>query len=854
MKCLRIVLAGILLVCGGLGAAGAAPPSTPIDFTEPIIMPTGISPYFVIGADFNKDGFIDVATSNTVSHDITVFINKGNGTFKEGVRYPTHGFTPYALATADINGDGYADIVCGNMFSGVISIFINKGDGTFEDAKTVAVDAGPMFTVLADFNNDGKIDIATCNIGHDDITILLNRGDMTFEKIGPFKTGGVVPYSMVAADFDHDGKIDLATGNIYSANVSLLKNLGNGVFAPATTYKTDSLTQILYVADFNHDGLPDLVTGNGGSDNVSVLINDGHGGFLPPVNYAVKLPQGVTAGDINNDGFLDIATANQSANTTSILLNNGDGTFAQAIDFPVGGLYPIGVILADLNNDGRLDLVTANSGSNNISIFLNGVRVPKIEQISPASGAGLSTRTQGALLTPWKVKFNTDIDSKTLNESTVQVRGSQSGVHAVKLSYDSSTRTLEIAPKTSDPQAAVPCPNCVFQSGEEVKLRISSGVESAHGLNLAGYTATFLVEPHSAAINPQLAERDLAFSSSKPLNNLYAASLQAEGKVDLIALEKGSDSIAIYFKEQDGFSHDPLRIQTGSFDPTQAIVEDFNNDGRLDIAVLSHTGTSLAIFFNEGNRKFSKAVSVQLPTGFTSVAAADFNADGWVDLALTSPQGREIAVLMNKGNGDFAPPMNIPVDAAVLSIATADFDRDGLDDIAVSSPDSHSVTVFRNDAGRHFSKKQVINLTDDSGPTMVLAADINLDGAPDLVVLDPESNNVAVIKNNGDGTFQPAQYLQVKGQPKQAVITDIDGDGWPDLIVTHDKGVAVFTNHAGAGFQPAAQLEISDPAGLVAADVDNEGMLSMLLYSQGKVHQVSSHKLEASMSVKQGSQ
>ncbi len=852
MKRFLILSLVLLAFPAALRAVDTARKPIPVDFTEPIIMPTGISPYFVVAADFNKDGFVDLATSNTVSHTITVFINKGNGTFQEGVSYPTGGFTPYALAAADVNGDGRIDIVCGNMFSGTISIFLNKGDGTFEPARTIAVDAGPMFTVLADFNNDGKIDIATCNIGHDDITILLNQGNLTFKRLGPFKTGGVVPYSMVAADFDHSGKMDLATGNIYSANVSVLKNLGDGNFAAPVTYSTDSLTQILYVADFNHDGFPDIVTGNGGSDNVSVLINNGHGGFLPAANYAVKLPQGVTAGDINNDGYLDIATANQSANTTSILLNKGDGTFSQAIDFPVGGLYPIGVVLVDLNNDGRLDLVTANSGSNNISIFLNGIHIPKVQQITPAPGAGLALRPSGELLGPMKVKFNTDMDPKTLTERTVQIHGSQSGLHPAALTYDAASQTLEIVPKLAAPGHGGDCANCVFAPGEEIKLRINSGVQSVHGISLSGYAASFLIEPRSPSTYEQLARREIALASSGSLNNLVAADLDLDGRVDLIALEKESDSISIYYNGQDGLAHTPVRLATGNFDPIEAVVEDLNNDGLPDIAVLSRASSSLSIFFNEGGRRFSPPVTVPLPAAFTSLAAIDFNADGLIDLVLTSPQSREIALLINKGNKEFKPVMRIPADAAARSVATADFDRDGLEDIAVATSDSHSVVVFKNNAGRTFAKKEVIALSDDSFPAAVLTADINLDGAPDLLVLDPESNNVAVITNKGDGTFGEPQYLQINGQPKRAVVADVNGDGWPDLIVSYDKGLAVFINHAGR-FQSGAQLELADPAGLVAADMNSEGILDVVLYSQGQIIQVSGHGASPSVASRQGS-
>jgi hypothetical protein len=218
----------------------------PLDFTDAVNLPTGISPYFAVAVDLDRDGHLDLAASNTVSHSITVFLNQKNGTFGPSTEYPTHGYTPYALAAGDLDGDGDPDLVCGNMFSVNYSLFFNRGDGTFEDAVTMKGEAGPMFTAISDLDGDGRPDLALCNIGHDDISVYLNRGGRRFEHGETYACRGVVPYSIAAADFSGDGRPDLVTGNIYSSNVSLLENLGQGRFGEARTFKTESLTQIVF--------------------------------------------------------------------------------------------------------------------------------------------------------------------------------------------------------------------------------------------------------------------------------------------------------------------------------------------------------------------------------------------------------------------------------------------------------------------------------------------------------------------------------------------------------------------------------------------------------------------------------
>ena len=805
----------------------------PVEFFEPIIMPTGISPYFVVAVDLNHDGFLDLATSNTISHDVTVFINNGDGTFKDGISYPTHGFTPYALATGDINGDGYPDLVCGNLFSVNIAIFLNKGDGTFQDAVNVPTGPGPMFTALADFNNDGKLDIATSNIGHDDITILLNQGDLKFKTVGPFKTGGVIPYSIAAGDWDKDGKIDLATGNIYSANISVLRNLGDGQFGPAEIYKTDSLTQILFVADFNHDGYPDLVSGNGGSDNVSVLLNDGHGKFNTAVNYAVKLPQGVTAGDVDNDGSFDIATANQSANTTSVLINNGDGTFIHAMDYPVGGLYPTGVVLADLNNDGKLDLVTANSGSANISIFLNGIHVPKIVEASPTQSAGVPVK-EGRLVASPALKFNTELRESTINKQSVQLVGTLSGTHPAELSYNGATRTLKITPLAG----AACVQRCRFQPGEEVKIRLSGALlRSAKNIKLASsYSSSFFVEPDIAVNHGKLGAREVKIDEEHSNSDLVAADLDGDGKLDLVASDHNGEGVSIYYGAKSGVSVAPVRLQGAARQPAQVLLEDFDGDGNPDLAVISRIEASVAIFFNEGNRRFSPPVTFTLPAVASGMMSADLRSSGFPDLLLASAQGKKLMLLANYGNRQFKAAKEISLEFSPAAIAGADMDGDGIEDAVVANPDADKITIYRSDGHGQLLKKEEISLKQGSYPISVIVRDVNLDGAPDILTIDKLTDEIAICLNNGDGTFRAPIYEKLRGEPEQLIVTDIDRDGWPDLAVRHSEGFTIFTNHGGTEFSESVFLPVANSSGAALGDFGGTGNLNIVTHSgRGKL-------------------
>lgn len=126
--------------------------------------PVGNSPSAIVTADFNGDGFADVAVANSGDNTVSILAGDGNGNF---ITKPTVlvGDMPMYLQTGDFNGDGNADLAVGNAGDGSVTILLGKGDGTFK-TSTIPGDpnAGLLGGVLAaDFNADGFADVMAIN-------------------------------------------------------------------------------------------------------------------------------------------------------------------------------------------------------------------------------------------------------------------------------------------------------------------------------------------------------------------------------------------------------------------------------------------------------------------------------------------------------------------------------------------------------------------------------------------------------------------------------------------------------------------------------------------------------------------
>ena len=91
-------------------------------------------------------------------------------------------------------------------------------------------------------------------------------------------------------------------------------------------------------------------------------------------------------------------------------------------------------------------------------------------------------------------------------------------------------------------------------------------------------------------------------------------------------------------------------------------------------------------------------------------------------------------------------------------------------------------------------------------PYSVCAADLDGDGDSDLAVANYSSNNVSILKNNGDGTFAAAVNYGVGINPVSVCAADLDGDGDSDLAVansgSNDVSILINTSPAPTNVDP----------------------------------------------------
>lgn len=330
--------------------------------------------------DFNHDGKPDLAVLQTTGTTATLLVSLGNGdgTFQAPVSYTVDSGSD-AITAADFNNDGYTDLAISST-SGAVSIYLATGSssGALQLNQTLNLSSTfnlPTAIASGDFNKDGLSDLAVISGGV--LNVFLNSGAGSFSSTPDFVSGQAsAPYTGIAvADFNKDGYPDIAvchppiSGDVtVPAGVDIYTNnaqssLGftktsytvQGAFASNASSNFEVAT-----GDFNGDGYPDLAVLNEGNSTMDVLINQ-NGAFPSESSYAVVgEPVGIATADFNKDGYDDIAitgVAGGPSGGTDIFFGSPTGALTSVSNLP--NAYGYSIAAADLNGDGNPDLMVA---------------------------------------------------------------------------------------------------------------------------------------------------------------------------------------------------------------------------------------------------------------------------------------------------------------------------------------------------------------------------------------------------------------------------------------------------------------------------------------------------------------
>ena len=807
------------------------------------------------------------------------------------------------VAIGDYDGDGKPDVFVVSKTESC-RLFRNLGNWKFEDVTERAgvADHGEAVrewkqgAAFADVNNDGLLDLYVCRFDAHNL-LYINQGDGTFKEMAGSYGVDVKDASVMASfcDYDRDGYLDLYVSTNILDPVKhpkgqrgyLFHNNGNGTFTNVTDRAGilgESQSHSATWWDYDGDGWPDLYVANDFSIPDVLYRNNHDGTFTNVIDQVIPVmafqAMGADLGDFNNDGLVDFFVADMARTThereqqtiadtraqmrvgaetsdkapqtmrNTLYLNTGLGRCLEVAQLAGLGAtdWTWSVRAEDLDDDGLLDLHVTNGMVRDYDSFDLRARTMRAEDSSErvrivrsspiAADRHLAFRNRGDLVfedvsAAWGldqrgVAFGAafgDLDGD--GDLDLVYSNYQSGVTVLRNDSDTGHRVVVALKGTRSNR---------FGVGAMVRIETDAGPQ-VRQLSLArGYLSTSEPVLHFG-LGEQTRIRHLTVDwpggASQTFNNLT---------VDRrLTITEPNDPVAGVKALREN-ARETQFVNESEARGIAAVARERTGDDGVEPAFVAQR-------FNRRG---------------PAIAVGDLDGDGVDDIVIGGTTVDAAHWLRGSVNGHWKEQGGLPVahdgtlaDGPVLIF---DADGDGAADILITKSDDgllagssgYQPTLLLNDKHGQFRSASEGALPSLPISTGALAAgDFNRDGRVDLFIGGrllpgqyPQTPRSALLVNRGghfeDVTDGLAPGLSEIGMVTSALWTDVNGDGWPDLLLTLDwGGVRCFLNHEGGNFEDAGERLGFAKGGdgwwtsLAAADFNGDGRLDYVVGNLG---------------------
>lgn len=300
-------------------------------------------------------------------------------------------------------------------------------------------------------------------------------------------------------------------------------------------------------------------------------------------------------------------------------------------------------------------------------------------------------------------------------------------------------------------------------AGSDVSVILSDGV--------GGYAPAYQLNPQAS--NPQ---------------GLRIADVVGDSNPDLIVGLYWAWGINIFPGNGDGTFDANIYLNLSSI--TSVDVGDINNDGHLDIIATSDLATDKVYVLLNNNRSFDVAQKIEYSVSDNPKTGilGDWNQDGKLDIAVVSESANKLGIMAGVGDGTFGAVTELVTGAFPRGVASVDFDQDGDLDLVVSAYNADTVTQFTNNGAGVFTAG--LSLACVGKPHGITVSDINGDGLKDLVVASNVNvgvglNTVGVFLGNGTTGFSSRMEYATGPTPMRTTVADLNKDGLMDILVAN---------------------------------------------------------------------
>lgn len=342
-----------------------------------------------------------------------------------------------------------------------------------------------------------------------------------------------------------------------------------------------------------------------------------------------------------------------------------------------------------------------------------------------------------------------------------------------------------------------------------------------HRLTLAVFGLAVLILPFEGEASGKPLFPNPQFTTLQPLSGV-GEDFDGDGRADL-AITTKTNMVVVFHGQGDGTFSGQMSLGLGG---PGLVTGDFNGDGFTDLAT-----TAANMFPGHGDGTFGASIQSAV-SGLRDIAAGDINGDGLTDLMAIDASG--FRVLLGTASGVFLPQPYVATTTDPRVAALGDFDADGLLDLAIAWRDTffntYRIRMMRGLGTGAFTLST--EFTNPAQVTRLAAGDLDGDGRADVVATIAAAQPVLVYYSDPAGFSPSGPYPGAIGWVS---IADLDGDGRNDIVSSTYGILKTLTHTAARAFGVLQSQQISGDNHALA-DFDADGRLDLLVTVEKTVY------------------
>jgi hypothetical protein len=716
------------------------------------------------------------------------------------------------LRAADLDGDGLQDLIVVNNFRSKINLLYNQTGRTNQaeikaDAKrelnelppdarfridSIASEKRISSLVVADLNGDGKPDIAYYGEPKE-LVVQFNQGTNGWSapKRWPLDDGLLEPDALTSGDLNGDGLPDLVL--LAENYVYLLVQTTNHTLAEPEKIPYSGTVKSPQVLDIDGDGREDLLLVNFDSPNpFRFRLQNQTGQLGPEIHFSLPPIRSYWADDLDGDHKTEIITIAQKSGRAQV------SAFKRKPAEPLSGalkegqfqVLPLtrtskarrGAVWADIDGDGLPELLVAEPDSGQLAVYFQG---PDGSLAAPKKFPTL-TGVSDVAVADWDGDGRPEIFLLSADERQVGVTQlDKNGRIAFPRILPTEGRPLALAVGALQPNAK-PSLALILDKDDKRELQ----VRSADG---------------------KIVSQKLSESFKSNPTTLAFHDVNQDGLNDLVVLIP-YEKIKVLMQVRDKpFDEQDIAPPGGSAEQPWMSAADVDGDGKPELLLAQKNFLRAVVWQVETNSADSKPtysfrVKEQINgassnSRIVAAAALPNGTNRIASLFLLDAERKALTLCDRDSSGVWQVVRNLPLPVSDFSgLQAVALGATRPNSIAFLSLNAAAWMTFTGDVWEFAELDGYETPVKDGYLNDVVSGDLNNDGRKDLVFLETARNYLELVTFEPPHQLAPATRWQVfeertfRGrrnelpEPREALITDVTGDGKNDLVVlVHDR-------------------------------------------------------------------